>query len=266
VIRALETAGIRPDLVCGTSSARWWAQPMSRASSRRSSNGCSAWASATYSRCSTCAWRRHDQGRAPDEFLNQHFIDRPIEALPMPFGAVATALDSGTEVWLREGSTIAAVRASIALPALFRPVAREGRLLVDGALVNPVPVSLARAMGADIVIAVDLSSDVLGAGCARSSTPSARHRAERMAAQAAGAHQHHHARTRRGRAQAALDPRSRRHQLEHHAGARHAQPHGGRSADAIVAPRLAHLGLLDFHRAREAIEAGELAVEAALPA
>ncbi|HUF29717.1 MAG TPA: patatin-like phospholipase family protein, partial [Gemmatimonadaceae bacterium] len=66
------------------------------------------------------------------------------------------------EVWLRHGSTLDAVRASIALPGLFAPALREGSVLVDGGLVNPVPVSLACAMGADVVIAVDLGSDILG--------------------------------------------------------------------------------------------------------
>jgi len=80
----------------------------------------------------------------------------------MPFAAVATGLHSGSEVWLRTGSTADAVRASMALPGLFTPAQRDGRLLVDGGLVNPVPVSLARAMGADIVIAVDLNADILG--------------------------------------------------------------------------------------------------------
>jgi NTE family protein len=96
------------------------------------------------------------------EFLRRNFVDRPIEQLAMPFAAVATALQTGAEVWLRDGSTVDAVRASIALPGLLTPVVRDGIALVDGGLVNPVPVSLARAMGADKVIAVDLSSDRLG--------------------------------------------------------------------------------------------------------
>jgi NTE family protein len=92
------------------------------------------------------------------EFLRENFADRAIEQLPLPFGAVATSLRTGPEVWLREGSTLNAVRASIALPALFAPVWRDGAVLVDGGLVNAVPVSLARAMGADVVIAVDLGT------------------------------------------------------------------------------------------------------------
>jgi len=98
------------------------------------------------------------KGNRVMEFFRLNFVDRKIEELQMPFGAVATALHSGGEVWLRDGSTVDAVRASIALPGFLTPVMRDGIVLVDGGLVNPVPVSLARAMGADVVIAVDLNS------------------------------------------------------------------------------------------------------------
>ncbi len=97
-------------------------------------------------------------------FVGRGFHDRPIEDLAIPFAAVATSLETGAEVWLRTGSTLAAVRASLAMPGLFTPVLTQDGVLVDGALVNPVPVSLARAMGADVVIAVDLSSGILGRG------------------------------------------------------------------------------------------------------
>ncbi len=95
-------------------------------------------------------------------FFRRHFVDKAFSELPRPFSCVATDLATGREIWLREGSVASAVRASIALPGLFTPVVRDGRLLVDGGLVNPVPVSLCRAMGADIVIAVELGSDRVG--------------------------------------------------------------------------------------------------------
>ena len=95
------------------------------------------------------------------EFWRENFVQESMEELGAPFGCVATDLQTGAEVWLRKGSIAEAVRASIALPGLFTPVTHEGRLLVDGGLVNPVPVSLARAMGADIVIAVDLNADIM---------------------------------------------------------------------------------------------------------
>lgn len=94
-------------------------------------------------------------------YFRKKFLDTEIESLHIPFGAVATELYGGSEVWLRSGDALTAVRASMALPALFAPVHDEGRVLVDGGLVNPVPVSLARAMGADILIAVDLTADIL---------------------------------------------------------------------------------------------------------
>ena len=91
--------------------------------------------------------------RAVEEIL----VDRDIAELDRPFGAVATDLHRGRTVWLREGSTIAAVRASCALPGLFPPVLRDGAWLLDGGLVDPVPVTLCRMLGADIVVAVNLS-------------------------------------------------------------------------------------------------------------
>jgi len=75
---------------------------------------------------------------------------------------VATELDTGREIWFQDGSLINALRASIALPGMFTPVKINGRWLVDGGLSNPVPVSLCRAMGADIVIAVNLNGDIVG--------------------------------------------------------------------------------------------------------
>ena len=80
--------------------------------------------------------------------------DRQIETLDVRYGAVATDMARGREIWLREGSLIQAVRASSALPGLFSPRRLDGRWLIDGAVVNPVPVSLCHAMGADLVIAV----------------------------------------------------------------------------------------------------------------
>lgn len=83
--------------------------------------------------------------------------DRPIEDLDLPYGAVATDLQRGRTVWLREGSTIEAVRASCAMPGLFAPRRYRDRWLVDGGLVDPVPVTLCRMLGAEVVIAVNLS-------------------------------------------------------------------------------------------------------------
>jgi NTE family protein len=83
-----------------------------------------------------------------------------IEDLPLKFATVATEIRTGHEIWLTHGRIVEAMRASYALPGIFSPVLVGDRWLVDGALVNPVPVSAARALGAEIVIAANLSSDV----------------------------------------------------------------------------------------------------------
>jgi NTE family protein len=87
-----------------------------------------------------------------------------IEELPSRFAAIATEIATGHEIWLTRGRLVEALRASYALPGIFAPVRIGGRWLVDGALVNPVPVSAARALGARLVIAVNLNSDLFGRG------------------------------------------------------------------------------------------------------
>src|SRR6185295_6692579 len=87
-----------------------------------------------------------------------------IEALPLRFAAIATDISTAHEVWLTRGRLVEALRASYALPGVFAPVRVGGRWLVDGALVNPVPVSAARALDARIVIGVNLNGDVIGRG------------------------------------------------------------------------------------------------------
>jgi NTE family protein len=96
-----------------------------------------------------------------DRLLNMfqgQFVECQFSELAIPFAAVATDLATGKEHWLREGLVSNAVRASCTVPGLFRPVLHEGRYLVDGSVVNPIPVSLCRAMGAEVVIAVDLGT------------------------------------------------------------------------------------------------------------
>lgn len=95
------------------------------------------------------------------ELVRAHVHTDAIEKLPKPFAAVATDIVSGEEVVIRRGDVIDAVRASISVPGIFTPVRSNGRILVDGGLTNPVPVSVARAMGADIVIAVDLNREII---------------------------------------------------------------------------------------------------------
>lgn len=100
-------------------------------------------------------------GARVSELVRSHIHGDAIEALPKPFAAVATDLGNGDEVVIRAGDVIEAVRASISVPGIFTPVRRDGRILVDGGLTNPVPVSAARALGADFVIAVDLNHEIV---------------------------------------------------------------------------------------------------------
>ncbi len=95
-------------------------------------------------------------GKRLEKTLASHIGDIHIETLPKKFVAIATELGTGQEVWLTSGSLTAALRASYALPGIFKPVRIGGRWLMDGALVNPVPVSAARALGANFVIGVTL--------------------------------------------------------------------------------------------------------------
>ena len=93
------------------------------------------------------------------EKVTETIGDLNFEDLSMPFGAVATDLFTGRETWLTQGPLKHALRCSCAIPGLLAPAQHDGRWMVDGATVNPVPVSLCRAMGADFVIAIDLNSD-----------------------------------------------------------------------------------------------------------
>jgi len=102
------------------------------------------------------------EGKRIESFLDSLGITGTIETYGSRYAAVATDLASGREIWLQRGPLGRAVRASIGMPGLFSPTRYDDRWLIDGGLVNPVPVSLARALGADIVIAVDLNSELVG--------------------------------------------------------------------------------------------------------
>jgi NTE family protein len=263
VLRALEQAGIRPDIVCGTSigalvGAAYAAGELDRFEQwvlRLRIADVLGFLDVTFS-----------SGLVKGERLMGSFrrgvVDRPIEELNVPFAAVATALHSGAEIWLRTGSTLGAVRASIAMPGLFTPVLHDGMVLVDGGLVNPVPVSLARAMGADIVIAVDLGSDILGrhlrAAPAREPPPGVvgdwiRKLQDNLGPLVPARPSDELAMPN------ILDVLASSLNIMQVRVARSRM--AGEPPDLIVAPRLAHLRLLDFHRAEEAIEEGRRAVE-----
>lgn len=101
------------------------------------------------------------QGQRLMQVLGKPLGDARIEDLPIPFAAVATELETGRERWLRDGPLLDAVRASIAVPGLFAPARWQNTWLVDGGLVNPVPVSVCRALGADVVIGVNVNGGLM---------------------------------------------------------------------------------------------------------
>lgn len=279
VLRALDEQGIQPAVVSGTSigalvGAAWCAGKM---------DALSEW---------VCSLTRVDIVRMLDVslghggFVEGHrlmgeFGERiraeQIEKLQTPFVAVATDVHSGRECWLREGSLLDAVRASISLPGIFTPVRHQQRWLVDGGLVNPVPVSVCRALQADIVIAVNLNGDLL----TRRSRPPEAGKTGNNGNNISTARRLF-SRLRGPLARLSLD----------HLIAPRAQVSGeatpglfdvtsgainimqdritrsrmaGDPPEAIIAPRLAHFNLMDFHRAEEAIEEGYRATRRALP-
>jgi NTE family protein len=198
------------------------------------------------------------------------FQDREISELPIPFGAIATELASGREIWLRDGKLLDVVRASIATPGLFTPVIRNGVILVDGGLVNPVPVSMCRALGADLVIAIDLSWGKLGHYRQR--------RAQNGGEGGAVVQREDQSWLERLRPgwlgtvrapgddpvipsifevfNTALDiveQRVARSRLS------------GEPADILITPLLPNFGTMEYHRAKEAIAEGRVAVERMMP-
>ena len=111
-------------------------------------------------------------GKKIADHIRSHVQDRNMEDLSVPFRAVATDLTTGREVVLQDGDVVEAVRSSISVPGVFAPVRKGSMILVDGGLVNPVPVSSVRDMGADFVIAVDLNHDIVANnGVNRTHTP-----------------------------------------------------------------------------------------------
>jgi NTE family protein len=194
--------------------------------------------------------------------------DQQIETLPKPFAAVATDFVTGRELWLQKGSLIDAVRASSALPGLFPPVKLGADWLVDGGLVNPVPVSVCRALGAELVIAVNLNGDITS----RNVAPRAARRRARLPPQREPDLLNKlSARLReefRGTASflsaQLLRPRRRGPGFfEVLAGTIYIMQDritrsrmAGDPPEVMVAPQLGHIRLLDFHRAEEAIDEG----------
>ncbi len=276
VIRELAAIGITPSIVCGTSIGALvggayacghieeldaWFTQMSTADVFR------------YLDISPLS--RGGVGRATRLIaaLRERFGSPRIEDLGLRYTAVATELANGRELWIQRGDLWDAVRGSIAIPGLLSPTRIDGRWVVDGGLVNPVPVSVCRALGADLIIAVNLNSDL---GSRQRTRLPRNHGAAREVAEDKGApglidrlasglrEKAPPSLTQWLDADSARDPeddtpgiftvvanainimqdRITRSRLS------------GEPADIVISPRLAHVGLLDFDAAVETIGAG----------
>ncbi len=202
--------------------------------------------------------------------LEQGLTNRRIEELKIRFAAIATEFNTGHEIWLTRGRLADALRASYALPGIFPPVKIGGRWLVDGALVNPVPVSAARALDTRLVIAVNLNSDLFGRGTIVASHGSDESDEPPEPASKGG-----------GFLGLFGGERSLRRQFL----GRNGSPGiptvmveafnvmqdritrarmAGDPADVLISPKLGGVGMFDFHKAEEAIAAGADATEKAV--
>jgi NTE family protein len=209
--------------------------------------------------------------------IGEQIEDRRIEDLPVAFGAVAADLNTGEEIWLRSGSMLAAVRASSGMPGLFTPIWHQSRWMIDGGVVNPVPVTLCRALGADYVIAVNLNVPVSQRWTGRRGLPEAAvvpPEPEHKAGEASWASVDKWSELMGGLVESLRPSVSAGPGLfEVMAGSIHImQEHIARSRMAgdppnlTIAPDLGHFQLMDFHRADEAIEIGYRSAQAVLAA
>jgi len=269
IIRALAEQGIRPDIVCGTSvgalvgaahvagnldKLEEWVRSLTR------------FETASFFELNSSFTGFVNTSRLR-KFLERHVAkaDTRIENMAMQYGSVATDLESGREIWFTKGPMLEAVWASISLPGLFPAIRHEGRWLVDGGLVNPVPVSVCRALGADVVIAVNLNGDIVGKHLAK--TPKKEKK--------------------NGMAEAFSNL------VKEYAGSLFSFPEeedeppglfdaiagsvniaqeritrsrlAGDPPEILLTPKLSHIGLLEFFRAEEAIEEGTKCVQRAMP-
>ncbi|WP_440130215.1 patatin-like phospholipase family protein [Trinickia symbiotica] len=161
VIKALEARGLHADIVCGTSAGSvvgaLYASGMTGIAINK--------LALTMDQASISDWampfraRGFLQGVALQNYVNATLANRPIEKMAKPLGIVATDLRTGQPILFQRGNTGVAVRASCSVPSIFEPVTIGGHEYVDGGLVSPVPASFARRMGADFVVAVDISAN-----------------------------------------------------------------------------------------------------------
>ena len=205
------------------------------------------------------------------EKITEAVGDVAIDQLPVRYAAIATEIGTGHEIWITRGLLADAMRASYALPGIFPPIRLGERWLVDGALVNPVPVSVARALGARLVIAVNVNTDMFGRGAAipdQGAVPEPEPPIEEEVASRGlfGLFGGEKSAKRRLFGTAArpglstvmveafniMQDRITRARL------------AGDPPDVLISPRVGRIGLFDFHRAQEAINLGSEAAERSL--
>ena len=279
VIDALHEAGIEPDVVCGTSIGAL----VGGAYVAGGFDGLRQWAeAATWREIIALVDVRLARGGVVGGNLVMGFLHRlgmtmAIEDCAKRFAAVATDLATGREIWFERGPLGDAVRASIALPGIFGPVRSGDKWLVDGGLSNPVPVSVCRALGAEIIIAVNLNGDLLGrrfqtesdqTAVAPSSAVPVEFIARRFGQLPVGLREQvtlmatglmSHGPTSPGYFEVLAN--SINIMQDHITRTRLA----GEPPHVMLLPRLRQIGLMEFNRAKEAIAEGRLCVEQALP-
>lgn len=270
VIKALLREGIEPDIVCGTSvgaiiggsyvagnleKLEHWVLGSTRTDVLRFFD--ISLSQSGFVDTERLSWFLHSYVAADDQ---------RIEDMPKKYAAVSTNLDTGREVWFTEGGLADAVRASMALPGLFPAVRNDQRWLVDGGLVNPVPVTVCRALGADIVIAVNLNSGIIGKRNNETPEVTAEDKRGVLSSFKQQAKEYSNS----------IFPN--RDEKDEAPGLFHAIANSvnifqdritrsrlaGDPADVLLSPHLAHIGMLEFHRAAEAIEEGEGCVQTAM--
>ncbi|MCH7694139.1 MAG: patatin-like phospholipase family protein [Proteobacteria bacterium] len=269
VLRVLEDAGIKPDVIVGTSMGA----VVGGAYLAGRLDQVEKWAR----ELTAFGVLRHMDvklsggglvgGARLHSLLRRTLEGARFEGLPASFACVATDLLSGHEVWLRKGGLARAMRASFSMPGIFKPVRIGGQWLVDGALVNPVPVSVCHALGAQIVIAVNVNGDLLGKKYSRrpdtatdqlaqaleDSAPKGSSRIHSMLQQVFGATNNEPSTF--SVMSASLDiilDRITRSRL------------AGDPPDISIVPRLGHIALMDFQRGAEIIDEGRAAAESVI--
>jgi NTE family protein len=279
VLKALDEHNIQPDFVCGASVGAL----VAAAHASGQLGPLEDWVR-TLTRVDV--WRLLDttfrgggvmRGNRLMQAIGDQIEDRRIEDLPVAFGAVAADLNTGEEIWLRSGSMLSAVRASSGMPGLFTPIWHQSRWMIDGGVVNPVPVTLCRALGADYVIAVNLNVPVSQRWAGRRPQPESAPppvEAPEKGNEASWASMDKWSELMGGLVESLRPSASTGPGLfEVMAGSIHIMQEqiarsrmAGDPPNMTIAPDLGHFQLMDFHRADEAIRIGYQATQAVLAA